>query len=92
MTRARWPTILATVVELFAISVVFMAVAMLVRRPWTVALPFVVWLGVAGLSEAGILPGGTSLGSALLAGGMGALFAIAGLIVGRRPARNRPRS
>ncbi len=76
---------------LFGISVVFMAVAFLVRRPWTVALPFAIWVGIYALGEVGILPGGTSLSSALLAGGLGALFAVAGLVLGRGQARRQPR-
>lgn len=75
---------------LFGISVVFMAIAFLVRRPWTVALPVVVWLVVYGLSAARILTGETTLGSALVAGVMGAMFAIAGLVVANGQARRRP--
>ena len=77
---------------LFIISVVFMAIAFLVRRPWTVALPFLVWLGIYGLSAAGILSGSTSLGAALLAGGVGALFAVAGLVFGRAQVRRQPKA
>jgi len=76
---------------LFGLSVVFMAVAFLVRRPWTIGLPFVVWLGVYLLNGVGILTGETSLGSALLAGGMGALFAVLGIVLGNSQARRQPR-
>ncbi len=77
-------------VELFGISVVFMIIALVIRRPWTVALPFVVWLGIAGLCAAGMLPGAEPVESALLAGVIGALFAIAGLVMGARTVRGRP--
>jgi hypothetical protein len=71
-------------VLLFGLSMVFMAVAFLVRRPWTVGLPFVVWLGLAGLEAAGLISADTTIGSALLAGGLGALFAVAGLVMAGR--------
>ncbi len=77
---------------LFGISIVFMAIAFLVRRPWTIALPFVVWLGIYGLSASGVLSGSTSLGSALLAGGVGALFAVAGLVFGQGQVRRQPKA
>ncbi len=92
MTGGGSATILGFVIEVFGISLVFMAVAFLVRRPWTVAVPFVVWLGLAGLSQGGILPATVTLGSAVLGGAVGAVFAISGLIVSGRPVRGRPGS
>ena len=73
-------------------SIVFMAIAFLVRRPWTVALPFLVWLGVYLLGASRIVSDQTSLESALLAGGLGALFAVAGLVLGRAQVRGQPKS
>jgi hypothetical protein len=77
---------------LFGLSVVFMALAFLVRRPWTVAVPFVAWLGVYVLNASGVLTGDTTLGSAVLAGVVGAMFAIAGLVFGNAQARRQPRA
>ena len=77
---------------LFGLSIVFMALAFLVRRRWTVAAPFVAWLGIYALNTTGILTGETSLGSALLAGAVGALFAVAGLVFANAQARRLPRS
>ena len=76
---------------LFGLSVVFMAIAFLVRQPWTIALPFAAWLVIYALSATGILASGTSLGAALIAGVMGALFAVAGIIFGNAQARRPPR-
>jgi len=76
---------------LLGVSVLFAAIAFLVRRAWTVALPFVAWLGVAGLAAAGVLAGETTVGSSLLAGIVGSMFAFGGLILGERAARQRPR-
>lgn len=77
---------------LFGLSVVFMAVAFLVRRPWTVALPFAAWLGVYALNATGLVAGDTSLGAALLAGGLGALFAVAGLVFGNAQTGRQPKA
>jgi hypothetical protein len=75
---------------LIAISVPFAVIAFLVRRPWTVALPIVVWLAIAGLGAAGVLSRSTSIESAIAAGVFGAFFAVAGLVLGERSARRRP--
>ena len=77
---------------LFGLSIVFMAISFLVRRPWTIAVPFVAWLGLYLLSAWGIVSGGTSLDSALFAGALGALFSVAGLVLGRGQARSRPKA
>jgi hypothetical protein len=77
---------------LFGLSVVFMAIAFLIRRPWTIAVPFVAWLGLYGLGAWGIVTGETSLSAALFAGVLGALFAVAGLVLGSRQARSRSKT
>ena len=77
---------------LFGISIVFMAVAFLVGRPWTIALPFVVWLGIWLLGAMGLITGGGPIEAALVAGVMGALFAIAGLVLRKGQANRRPRA
>jgi hypothetical protein len=69
---------------LILISMPFVALGYLVPRAWTVVVPFVAWMAVAWLGELGILSGRPSLASALLAGGLGALFALAGFFLGRR--------
>jgi hypothetical protein len=69
---------------LILISLPFGVLGYLVPRAWTIVAPFVVWIGLAWFGELGILSGRTSLASALLAGGLGALFAVAGLVLARR--------
>jgi hypothetical protein len=76
---------------LFGLSVVFMAVAFLVRRPWTLAVPFVTWLGLYVLNAWGIVSGETTLAAALFAGAVGALFAVAGLVFGNAQTRRQPK-
>lgn len=76
----------------FGISIVFMAIAFLSQRPWTVAVPFLVWLGIDLLVRLGVLAGEPDLGSALLAAAVGALFAVAGLVLGRAQVRGQPKS
>lgn len=46
-------------------------------------VPFIAYLGFAWLEAIGWLPGVTSVDSALLAGGIGAAFAAAGVVVGQ---------
>jgi hypothetical protein len=60
-------------VGLLLLSLLFTAIAAWSGRPWTIALPFVFWLGFAWLESLGVLPGTTSTGSALLAGLFGAV-------------------
>jgi hypothetical protein len=77
---------------LFGISIVFMAVAFVIRRPSTIVLPFVTWLVIAVLGQAGVLSEASDLGSNVLAGVVGGLFAVAGLVFGERSARQPPRA
>jgi hypothetical protein len=77
---------------LFGLSIIFMAIAFLIRRPWTIAVPFVAWLGIYGLNAAGIVTADTSLASALIAGAVGALFAVAGIVFGNGQARRQPKA
>jgi hypothetical protein len=49
-------------------------------RPWALVLPVAFWLAFAWLGSIGVLPGGTSLAAALLAGVLGAVFAVAGVL------------
>jgi hypothetical protein len=76
-------------VGLVLISLPFAAIASWSGRGWTIALPVVFWLAFAWLESIGILPGTTSVGSALLAGGLGAALACLGVTVHWRI---RPRS
>jgi hypothetical protein len=75
---------------LFGLSIVFMLIAYVVRRPWTIGLPFAAWLGLWLLGRTGTLSDATSLESALLAGIVGAGFAAAGLFLANQAARRMP--
>ena len=75
---------------LFGLGIAFMGIGFLFRRPWTIALPFLVWIGIDALARVGILPGQSDLGAAVLAGVVGALFAVAGIIFGNAQARRLP--
>jgi hypothetical protein len=66
-------------VGLVLVSLPFAVIAAWSGRRWTLALPFVFWVGFAWLESLGILPGATSLGPAFLAGLFGAIFAGFGL-------------
>ena len=66
-------------VGLILLSLPFVVIAAWSGRGWTIGLPVIFWVGFAWLEGLGILPGSTSLGSALLAGLLGAIFAGVGL-------------
>lgn len=66
-------------VGLIFLSIPFTAIAARSGRPWTIALPFLLWLGFAWLERLGVLPGTTSTGSALLAGLVGAAASSLGI-------------
>jgi hypothetical protein len=68
-------------VGLVLLSLPFAAIAAWSGRLWALPLPVVFWVGVAWLESLGILPGATSLGAALIAGIVGAVFAGVGLAV-----------
>ena len=76
-------------VALFLFSLPFVVIAAWSGRRWTLGLPVVFWVGFAWLESLGVLPGATSLGSALLVGLLGAIFAGVGLAA---PPRLRPRA
>jgi hypothetical protein len=76
-------------VALVLLSIPFVVIAAWSGRRWTLALPVVFWVGFAWLEGLGILSGATSLGSALLAGLLGAI--VAGVGLAAHP-RLRPRS
>lgn len=71
---------------LFLMSFPWAMLTYLVPRPWTIAVPFIFWLIVARLGDAGILSDKTSLTSALLAGGLGAIFSLGGFAMAHRAA------
>ena len=68
-------------VGLVLLSLPFLALGCWLGHAWTLAIPFVFWIGFASLEAAGILPGETSLAAALLAGAFGALFTGLGLVL-----------
>lgn len=68
---------------LIAISLVFTALGIMRPRWSTVLVPIIAYLGFAWLESIGWLPGITSMDSALLAGGIGAVFAAAGVVLGQ---------
>ena len=74
---------------LIVVSLAFMAFGIIRPRWSTVVVPFVVYLGFAWLESIGMLPGVTSVDSALLAGGVGAAFAAAGMALGQSLRANR---
>ncbi len=68
-------------VGLLLISLPFAAIGAWSGRLWTIALPFVFWVGFAWLESLRILPGTTGSGAALLAGLFGAVFSGLGVAV-----------
>jgi len=73
---------------LFVISSVFTFIGYWKPRPWALVLPFVVWLGIARLGDLGILSDKTTTESAILAGVVGAAFALLGFLL----SAGRPRT
>jgi hypothetical protein len=66
--------------ELLVLSLPFAVMGWLTRRPLlALAFPFLFWLAFAALETIDMLPGTTSLGSALVAGAVGAIFAGLGI-------------
>jgi hypothetical protein len=66
-------------VALILLSFPFTAIAAWSGRTWTIALPFLFWVGFAWLESLGVLPGTTSTASALLAGLVGAVSSSLGI-------------
>jgi len=66
------------------VSLPFAGITALSPRVWTIAIPIVFWVLVLALQNQGLIPGTMFLGTALFAGGYGALFAWAGLMSTRR--------
>ena len=78
--RGARTTIASTMTGLLLLSLPWAVLGWVRPRPWALGLPVAFWLAIAWLESLDILPGTTGLASALLAGVLGAVFAVAGVL------------